>query len=109
MDAAIIVEGKHDRERLLPMVNGHTRIFCTFGIPTHGLLMQLRAQAANVQVYIFSDSDQVGKRIRAILGEEFPDAIHLHTKAEYRGVENTPLEYLQQLLLKHELLRTDCV
>ncbi len=107
MEAVIIVEGKHDRERLLPMVNENTRIFCTFGIPTHGLLMQLREQTKNAQVYIFADSDKVGRRIRAILGEEFPEAIHLHTKAEYRGVEDTPVEYLQQVLLKQELLRAD--
>ena len=109
MDAAIIVEGKHDRDRLLPMVNGNTCIFCTFGVPTHGLLMQLRQRIDTAQVYIFADSDKAGKRIRAILGEEFPEAIHLHTKAEYRGVENTPLEYLQQVLIKHELLRADFV
>ena len=46
----------------------------------------------------------MGRRIRGILSEEFPDAIHLHTKKEYGGVEKTPEEYLQELLEKNELI-----
>ncbi|PWI57047.1 toprim domain-containing protein [Sulfoacidibacillus thermotolerans] len=104
MHSVIIVEGKHDKERLSPLVNAETVILCTYGIPTHDHLMELKTTIGDAQVYIFTDHDRAGRRIRGILNEEFPDAVHLHTKAEYGGVENTPLVYLTHILERYELL-----
>lgn len=104
MATVIIVEGKHDRERLLEVIRADIAIVCTFGIPTQTRLSELNQQSEDAdQVFIFTDNDRAGKRIRGILRDEFPAAIHLHTKTEYGGVEKTPHEYLHQLLSKHDL------
>lgn len=104
MSAVMIVEGKHDKERLQKLLPPDFIILCTFGIPTEERLQWLKTTSTDADVYIFTDSDLVGRRIRGILSEEFPDAIHLHTKKEYGGVEKTPEEYLQELLEKNELI-----
>ncbi len=106
-DIVIIVEGKNDQSRIQDLVRSDVKILCTFGIPNHTKVTQLVDSIRDAQVVIFTDNDHVGKRIRAILGEEFPDALHLRTKSEYGGVEKTPFEYLTQLLIKHELIRED--
>ncbi len=103
-DTFIIVEGKHDKQRLAPLVKAKILILCTYGIPTHDHLMELKDEVGDAPVFIFTDHDYVGRRIRSILSDEFPEAIHLHTKAAYGGVENTPLIYLIHLLERHELL-----
>ncbi len=97
----MIVEGKHDKERLQHLLPTDFVILCTFGIPTEDRLAQIREACVNSEVYIFTDSDLVGRRIRGILSEEFPDAIHLHTKKEFGEVENTPEDYLQEVLEKN--------
>ena len=102
-DCVIIVEGRRDRDRLLPLLRERVEVVCTYGVPTHERLLQIAARAREAEVAIFTDNDRAGKRIRGILSDEFPDALHLHTKAEYGGVETTPLDYLQQLLVRHDL------
>jgi toprim domain protein len=96
----IIVEGKNDRRRLrrlLPDAD-HVTIVMTYGIPTESRLHLIRRAARDAEVFIFTDADATGRRIRGILREAFPDAHHLYTKASYRGVETTPLEYLAERL-----------
>lgn len=100
----IIVEGKHDKERLASLIKRDTLVLCTYGIPTHEHLMQLKNTIGDAKVFVFTDQDQAGRRIRGILTEEIPDAIHLHTKAEYGGVEKTPIVYLMHILERYELL-----
>lgn len=101
-DTVIIVEGKRDRERLRPLVSEGVRIVCTFGIPTPDRLQDIAREVRSSEVAIFTDNDKVGRRIRGMLRDEFPDALHLHTKAEYGGVERTPVEHLLQILERHE-------
>lgn len=99
----IIVEGKNDRERLLLLIGVQVEVVCTYGIPTHARLLAMKEQLEGGEIIIFTDNDKVGRRIRAILSEEFPDALHLHTKIEYGGVERTPLAYLKELFAKHDI------
>lgn len=102
--AVVIVEGKRDRQRLLPLLREDVKVLCTFGIPSPERLAYLVDEVqSGVAVFLFTDNDHVGKRIRGILRDEFPDAIHLHTKIEYGGVETTPLDYLEAMLIRHEL------
>jgi toprim domain protein len=107
----IIVEGKKDREKLRRLIASHEwltedfsfpriSILCTNGIPSHERLMELLAEAGDAQVVVFTDGDFMGRRIRKLLRDVFPDAIHLHTKPGYAGVEGTPDEYLLRQLEK---------
>jgi len=100
MDIAIIVEGKNDKSKLRRVLSGDVPIYCTFGTPGTKQLEKLRREVGDKQVYLFSDNDSSGKRIRGILRDLFPDAEHLYTRRGYPGVEHTPEEYLIQQLEK---------
>ncbi|MDI3256979.1 MAG: topoisomerase [Kyrpidia sp.] len=101
---AILVEGKNDRARLRRIVPDDVLILCTNGIPSHEKLMALHKQVGNRQAVILTDNDASGKRIRRLLAEVFPDALHAYTKAGYAGVEGTPLDYLTRQLEKTGVL-----
>jgi len=90
----IIVEGSNDRRRLRQVLPETIPIELTYGIPSSDRVDALAARARHRPVVILTDNDPAGRRIRGILADAFPDAIHLHTKREYGGVEHTPLEYL---------------
>lgn len=100
MDFVIIVEGKNDRARLARLLVKDVPILCTFGTPGAKRLHELAKKAAGRTVYIYTDNDASGKRIRAMLREQFPDAEQLYTKSGYAGVEGTPDEHLIRQLEK---------
>lgn len=103
MDIAIIVEGKNDRSRLRRLLQSEVDILCTFGTPGTLQVDKLIKQAAGKHIFVFTDNDASGKRIRGILADAFPDAEHIYTRRGYPGVEGTPDEYLLQQLEKAEL------
>lgn len=100
MPYAIIVEGKNDRERLRRLLSDEIRILCTYGSPNAERIEQLRRQVGRRFVFLFTDNDARGRKIRAVLRDAFPDAEQLYTRRDYAGVEGTPDEYLVQQLEK---------
>ncbi|THF82623.1 toprim domain-containing protein [Cohnella fermenti] len=100
MDIAIIVEGKNDRSRLSRVLSPEVPIHCTFGTLNTVKIEALRRAIGDRQVYLFTDPDSSGRRIRGILHDIFPDAENLYTRRGYNGVEGTPEEYLIQQLEK---------
>jgi toprim domain protein len=100
MDFVIIVEGKNDKEQLQKVVTEDVEILCTYGTPGTEQLENLRRQIGDRDVYVFTDNDRSGRRIRALLSEAFPDAVQLYTRKGYAGVEGTPKEYMIRQLEK---------
>lgn len=100
MDAAIIVEGKNDRARLSRVLSAEIPILCTFGTLNTDRIESLCKAVGNRQVFLFTDPDASGRRIRGVLRDVFPDAEHIYTRRGYNGVEGTPEEYLIQQLEK---------
>jgi len=94
MDIAIIVEGKNDRSRIRRVLHEDIPIYCTFGTPGSEQIEKLRKQVGSKHVYLFTDNDPSGKRIRGILRDVFPDSEQIYTRKGYSGVEHTPEEYL---------------
>lgn len=94
IDIAIIVEGKNDKSRVRRVLDESIPIYCTYGTPGTEQLEKLRKQIAERDVYIFTDNDSSGKRIRGMLRDVFPDAEHIYTRRGYSGVEHTPEEYV---------------
>ncbi|WP_010271264.1 toprim domain-containing protein [Paenibacillus senegalensis] len=101
MSIAIIVEGKNDRKKLRKVLSSAVHIECTFGTPGTQSVERLKKKL-NVYstIYVFTDNDSSGKRIRVILGDAFPDAEPIYTRKGYAGVEGTPEEYLIEQLEK---------
>lgn len=100
MHPVIIVEGKRDKLKLRQLLHEEVTILCTYGIPNSHRLEMLRKKVGDAPVYLFTDHDAAGRRIRGILAEVFPDAEHIYTRRGYNGVEGTPLEYLYDRLEK---------
>ncbi|AGA57044.1 MAG: DNA primase [Thermobacillus sp.] len=100
MEIVIIVEGKNDKARLRRLLAGEVDILCTFGTPGPHQIDQLVRKVGDRELYIFTDNDASGRRIRGILRDAFPDAEHIYTRKGYPGVESTPDEYLIQQLEK---------
>ena len=100
MDVAIIVEGKNDKTRLSRVLRPDVPIHCTFGTLNTNKIEALRKAVGGRQVYLFTDHDASGRRIRGVLRDVFPDAEHLYTRKGYKGVEGTPEDYLIQQLEK---------
>lgn len=100
MDVVIIVEGKNDKTRLARVLSPEVPIHCTFGTLSTLRIESLRKAVGDRQVYLFTDHDASGRRIRGVLRDVFPDAEHIYTRKGYKGVEGTPEEYLIQQLEK---------
>lgn len=100
MNISIIVEGKNDRSKLKQLLNDDILIYCTYGTPGTKQLQHLYHQMRHDEVYIFTDNDASGKKIRSLLSDLFPDATHMYTRKGYHGVEGTPVEYLLQQIEK---------
>ncbi|KIL36126.1 DNA primase [Cohnella kolymensis] len=100
MDVAIIVEGKNDKSRLARVLSSDVPIYCTFGTLNSKRIESLRKEIGERHVYLFTDHDSSGSRIRGMLRDVFPDADHIYTRKGYKGVEGTPEEYLIQQLEK---------
>lgn len=99
-DIVIIVEGKNDKSRLSRVLSSEVPIHCTFGTLNTERIEALRKAVGDRQVYLFTDPDASGRRIRGVLRDVFPDAEHIYTRRGYNGVEGTPEEYLIQQLEK---------
>ncbi|MEJ8546342.1 toprim domain-containing protein [Brevibacillus borstelensis] len=106
-ERAIIVEGKTDRERLQKVLAETVLIVCTYGSYSAEKAAQLEEQLADEEeIYIFTDEDDSGKKLRAQLQEDFPHAVHLHTQTLYAQVAHTPLELLADILERAGFLVT---
>jgi toprim domain protein len=100
MSITIIVEGKNDKARLRRLLNDQIAILCTYGSLNTERLEALKKKTGQTEVYLFTDNDSSGKKIRGILRDTFPDAEQIYTRRGYAGVEGTPDEYLIQQLEK---------
>ncbi|WP_281889406.1 toprim domain-containing protein [Paenibacillus sp. YYML68] len=100
MSIAIVVEGKNDKSRLKRLLKEDILIVCTFGTLNTDKLEQLKKTIGDRDVYLFTDNDSSGKKIRGVLRDTFPDAEQIYTRRGYAGVEGTPDEYLIQQLEK---------
>ncbi|EMT50648.1 hypothetical protein I532_21310 [Brevibacillus borstelensis AK1] len=98
-ERAIIVEGKTDRERLRKVLAEPVLIVCTYGSYSAEKAAHLEEQLEKEEeIYIFTDEDDSGKKLRSQLQEDFPNATHLHTQALYAQVAHTPLDVLANIL-----------
>lgn len=88
----VVVEGKHDRARVRQILPEPIRIFTTNGIPNSETLDRLqKAVRMDDTMIILTDADASGKRIRGMLREIFPDALHVYIRSSFDGVEHTPI------------------
>ena len=104
---AIIVEGKSDKKRLCELLNEEVDIYCTFGTSDDERLENLLDPDFYDKIYILTDADQAGNRLRARLREYYPQARHIFTLRMYREVATTPLPELARQMNRYFQLTID--
>ncbi|GAX90277.1 hypothetical protein EFBL_1903 [Effusibacillus lacus] len=100
----IVVEGKKDKERLLEILDEPVEIICTYGTLSDEKIEELIWPIQDEDVYILVDADDAGNKLRNQLKQELPNAKHLYTRRMYREVQNTPMEYLAEMLMNAHFL-----
>ncbi len=100
----IIVEGKTDKERLLEILDEPVDIICTYGTLGYEELELLLAELQDREVYVLTDADDAGNKMRKLINREFPHVRHLYTRKMYREVATSPKEYLAEMLEKANFL-----
>ncbi|WP_017379138.1 hypothetical protein [Paenisporosarcina sp. TG-14] len=99
MDKIIVVEGRSDKQRLLPLLAEPVEIICTNGTVSATRLEELLDPYAKLDIYVFVDADKSGEKLRALIKREYPEALHLYTDITYREVATTPIKVLASILL----------
>ncbi|QBP40524.1 toprim domain-containing protein [Paenisporosarcina antarctica] len=99
MDKIIVVEGRSDKQRLLPLLAEPVEIICTNGTVSATRLEELLDPYVKLDIYVFVDADKSGEKLRALIKREYPEALHLYTDITYREVATTPMKVLASILL----------
>lgn len=94
----IIVEGKTDREKIVPLIAEPVHIICTHGTIGFEQMEELIDLLENKDVYVLVDADEPGNRLRNQLQQELPNAKQLYIKKMYKEVARTPDEELLRIL-----------
>jgi toprim domain protein len=97
---AIIVEGQSDKKRLLEILDEEVDIYCTYGTSNDERLECLLDSQRYHKIYILTDADKAGERLRARLREFYPEAHHIFTLRMYREVATTPVPELARQLTR---------
>jgi toprim domain protein len=100
----IIVEGLTDKRELDKVIAEDLTIICTngtLGVEKFDELLE-EYELDHKEVYILTDEDEPGIRLRKQLAGELPHAEHIYVSSEYREVATTPGHVLATALLgKH--------
>jgi len=97
----IVVEGKTDKKVLLELLAEPVEIICTYGTLSDEKIEELIWPLQDLdEVYILTDADDSGNKLRGQLKQELPNARHLYTRKMYREVATTPTEHLVEILHK---------
>lgn len=100
MNRIIIVEGIADKLRLISVLNEPVKIICTNGTINNQELEELIADIEEEEVYILTDADKAGEKLRRQVKTALPNVHHLYTRKMYREVATTPIEHLAEVLSK---------
>ncbi|GAA0464563.1 toprim domain-containing protein [Alkalibacillus silvisoli] len=97
----LIVEGKQDRKKLNKVLANEEEIICTFGTLSAYALDELidEYMLFDRDVFIFTDTDDSGVKLRKLLNQELSHAENLFIDPKYRQVEDTP-EYVIASILQ---------
>ncbi|WP_414054115.1 toprim domain-containing protein [Macrococcus equi] len=98
----IVVEGKRDKMRLQEVLTEPVHIICTNGTMGIGKLDDMIEDLYHQKVYIMTDSDKAGHKIRAWFKRHLSESNHIHIDPKYGEVGNCPRDYLARVLTKHQ-------
>ncbi|QZT40232.1 toprim domain-containing protein [Bacillus amyloliquefaciens] len=99
-EKVIIVEGKSDKIKVREVLIEPAEIVCTNGTIGQTELEDLADRLFDRDVYILTDADDSGEKLRKQLKRELPDARHIYIDRTYRQVESCPGHHLASVLIR---------
>ncbi|WP_163971580.1 toprim domain-containing protein [Oceanobacillus halotolerans] len=105
IDKVIIVEGLTDKKQIEKIITDEVTIVCTNGTLGVERLDELLNdyQLDEKDVFILTDEDHSGTKLRKQLAQELPHAEHLYVSSEFREVAKTPEYVLATLLVSRHI------
>ncbi|PKR78070.1 hypothetical protein CEY16_09135 [Halalkalibacillus sediminis] len=100
LSRVLIVEGKQDRIKVQRVLEDDIQILCTYGtLGLHALEEMIdEFLLYERDVFIFTDTDDSGVKLRKMLNQELSHAENLFIDRRYRQVEDTPDHVLASIL-----------
>lgn len=104
MGKCIVVEGRADKLRLIPLIAEEVSIICTNGTISEIDLIDLLEDYDHYEIVTMFDADKNGEKLRKLMNRAYPEAKQLIITHEYIEVEKTPTEILRNLLISARFL-----
>lgn len=104
MGKCIVVEGRADKMRLIPLLAEEVTIICTNGTISEVNLIELLEDYEHYEVVTMFDADKNGEKLRKLMNRAFPEVTQLIIPREYVEVEKTPKLILRNLLIQAKFL-----
>ncbi|PKE61007.1 toprim domain-containing protein [Macrococcoides caseolyticum] len=98
----IVVEGKRDKKRLQEVLTEPVHIICTHGTMGIEKLDAMIEDLYHHKVYIMTDSDNAGRKIRNWFKRHLSEGHHIYIDPKYGEVSNCPLDYLAKVVSRHD-------
>ncbi|MFD2830188.1 toprim domain-containing protein [Corticicoccus populi] len=97
-EKVIIVEGKSDKCRVESVIAEPVQIICTFGTMGVSKLDNILDQIAVSDIYILSDADKEGQKIRQWFKKHLSESKHIYIDPKFGAVARCPKDYLAGVL-----------
>ncbi|WP_430791174.1 toprim domain-containing protein [Virgibacillus flavescens] len=104
-DKVIIVEGLTDKKQIEKIITDPVTIICTngtLGVARFDELLD-KYDLDNKDVFILTDEDSAGMKLRKQLSRELPHAVHIYVSGEFREVATTPESVLANALVSKRI------
>lgn len=98
MGKCIVVEGRADKMKLVPLIDEDVSIICTNGTISEVDLIDLLEDYEHDEIVTMFDADKNGEKLRKLMKRAYPEAKQLIIPHEYIEVEKTPAGILRDLL-----------
>ena len=104
MRKCIVVEGRADKLRLVPILAEDVPILCTNGTISEVDLIDLLEAYEHDDIVTFFDADKNGEKLRKLMKRVYPEAAQYIIPRQYIEVEKTPTAILRELLQQAKFL-----
>lgn len=98
-EKVLVVEGASDRKKVRKILNEEVDILCTNGTISYQKMDSFVDELYDKDVYILTDSDESGDKLRKQFKREIPNARHLYIDRTYREVAAAPDYHIAAVLL----------
>ena len=104
MGKCLVVEGRAEKLRLIPILAEDVTIICTNGTISEVNLIDLLEEYEQDEIITMFDADKNGEKLRKLMNRAYPEATQPIIPHEYVEVAKTPTKILRDILLQAKFL-----